>query len=282
MKARDFEMIDVRKNRRSMVYGTGYLDLDATVKGPLDELTVRGDAGLLNGTEITYVMRDSPLEVQNKKQDLVTFVSFRDTTAVQAADSVAPIRIGGIDMLVNVSVNSSAKLAVDLSDDGQNRIDLQGGGDLAYTMNRLGDTRFSGKYVVSGGTVRYSPPVISELVFKITQGSSVEWTGNMEDPMLNITAVETMRTNVSTEGQSSRPVNFNISIRIRNTLENLSITFDLSAPEDLAMQNELSSLTAEQRATQAMNLLIYNTYTGPGTTAKTNSSNPLNNFIEKS
>ena len=57
--------------------------------------------------------------------------------------------------------------------------------------------------------------------------------------MLNITAVETMRTNVSTEGQSSRPVNFNISIRIRNTLENLSITFDLSAPEDLAMQNEL-------------------------------------------
>ena len=60
MKARDFEMIDVRKNRRSMVYGTGYLDLDATVKGPLDELTVRGDAGLLNGTEITYVMRDSP------------------------------------------------------------------------------------------------------------------------------------------------------------------------------------------------------------------------------
>lgn len=281
MKARDFEMIDVRKNRRSMVYGTGYLDLDATVKGPLDELTVRGDASLLNGTEITYVMRDSPLEVQNKKQDLVTFVSFRDTTAVQAADSVAPIRIGGIDMLVNVSVNSSAKLAVDLSDDGQNRIDLQGGGDLTYTMNRLGDTRFSGKYVVSGGTVRYSPPVISELVFKITQGSSVEWTGNMEDPMLNITAVETMRTNVSTEGQSSRPVNFNISIRIRNTLENLSITFDLSAPEDLAMQNELSSLTAEQRATQAMNLLIYNTYTGPGTTAKTNSSNPLNNFIEK-
>ncbi len=281
MKARDFEMIDVRKNRRSMVYGTGYLDLDATVKGPLDELTVRGDAGLLNGTEITYVMRDSPLEVQNKKQDLVTFVSFRDTTAVQAADSVAPIRIGGIDMLVNVSVNSSAKLAVDLSDDGQNRIDLQGGGDLTYTMNRLGDTRFSGKYVVSGGTVRYNPPVISELVFKITQGSSVEWTGNMEDPMLNITAVETMRTNVSTEGQSSRPVNFNISIRIRNTLENLSITFDLSAPEDLAMQNELSSLTAEQRATQAMNLLIYNTYTGPGTTAKTNSSNPLNNFIEK-
>ena len=38
------------------------------------------------------------------------------------------------------------------------------------------------------------------------------------------------------------------------------------------MQNQLNSLTAEQRANQAMNLLIYNTYTGPGTTAKVSSS----------
>ena len=30
-----------------------------------------------------------------------------------------------------------------------------------------------------------------------------------------------------------------------------------------------------------MNLLIYNTYTGPGTTAKVSSENPLNSFIQK-
>lgn len=100
---------------------------------------------------------------------------------------------------------------------------------------------------------------------------------------MNITAVETVRTSVTADdGQgSSRPVNFNISINIRNTLENLSVTFDLSAPEDLTIQNQLSSLTAEQRATQAMSLLVYNTYSGPGTTAKVNSANPLNSFIEK-
>ena len=47
------------------------------------------------------------------------------------------------------------------------------------------------------------------------------------------------------------------------------------------MQNQLNSLTAEQRANQAMNLLIYNTYTGPGTTAKANAENPLNAFVQK-
>ena len=105
--------------------------------------------------------------------------------------------------------------------------------------------------------------------------------GDAADPSFNITAVERVRANVSTDGEQSRSVNFDISIRISNTLNNLSVTFDLAAPDDLSMQNTLRSLTPEQRAMQAMNLLIYNTYNGPGTTAKAQTGNPLNAFIQK-
>jgi len=177
--------------------------------------------------------------------------------------------------------HNDVQAAVDLSADGSNRIDLRGGGNLTYTMNPLGDVRLSGKYVLSGGSVRYNPPVISQKIFKITPDSYVEWIGDIADPAFNITAVETVRANVSSDGQDSRPVNFDISINIRNSLNDLAISFGLAAPEDLAMQNQLNSLTAEQRANQAMNLLIYNTYTGPGTTAKVSSENPLNTFIQK-
>ena len=59
------------------------------------------------------------------------------------------------------------------------------------------------------------------------------------------------------------------------------MSFGLAAPDDLSMQNQLQSLTPQQRAMQAMNLLIYNTYTGPGTTAKVNTENPLNAFVQK-
>ena len=282
--AGNFQIVNVPRNRTSMVYGKASMDLSATVKGPVDELTVRGNAELLGGTEINYVMRDSPLDVKNKTQDMVTFVAFADTTNFDeetAADTARTLQIGGMDLLVNIDVNQAAKLAVDLSEDGENRIDLQGGGSLTYTMNRLGDSRFTGKYVITGGQVRYNPPVISEKIFKISQGSFVEWIGDIADPTMNITAVETVRATVTTEEQNSRSVNFNIEIVIRNSLENLSITFDLAAPEDLAIQNQLSAMTPEQRATQAMSLLIYNTYSGPGTTAKVSSSNPLNDFIAK-
>lgn len=282
LTASDFQLVNVAKSRRTMVYGQAYMDLNTRVKGPLDNLYIRGSVGLLGGTDVSYIMQDAPLDVKQQNQNIVTFVSFKDTTAQTTTDTVQPMRVNGMDILMNVNVNNQVKLGVDLSDDGENRVQLQGGGALTYTLNPLGDSRFSGKYIVSGGFVRYKPPVISEKKFDIVSGSYVEWTGDMMDPAFNLTAIDKIRTNVTTDGSgTSQAVTFNVSINIRNTLSDMAVTFDLSAPENLTMQNQLASLTAEQRSSQAMSLLIYNTYTGPGTTAKVNSSNPLNTLIAK-
>ena len=281
LRASDFQFVNVARKEGTAVYGKAYLDLDATAKGPLDELVVRGSVALLKNTDINYVMQDSPMDVKERPQNIVTFVSFRDMDNQSFAEATPTVRIGGMDIVLNVDINDDVQAAVDLSADGSNRIDLQGGGNLTFTMNPLGDVSLSGKYVLSGGTVRYNPPVISQKIFKITPDSYVDWVGNVADPAFNITAVETVRASVSADGQDSRSVNFNISINIRNTLNDLEVSFGLSAPEDLTMQNQLNSLTAEQRANQAMNLLIYNTYTGPGTTAKVSTENPLNSFIQK-
>ncbi len=282
LRAADFQFVNVPRKEQTTVYGQAYLDLNTSVKGPFDELAVRGNVALLGGTDINYVMQSSPMEVKEQSQNVVSFVSFRDLDAQEPLEELPPVKIGGLDIALNVDINNDVKAAVDLSTDGSNRIDLRGGGNLSYTMNPLGDMRLAGKYVLSGGTVRYNPPVIAQKVFKIKPGGYVEWVGDPADPSFNITAVESVRANVSSssDGQETRAVSFDISINIRNTLTDLAISFDLAAPEDLTMQNQLNSLTAEQRANQAMNLLIYNTYTGPGTTARVSTENPLNTFIQ--
>lgn len=252
LRASDFQFVNVARKEGTAVYGKAYLDLDATAKGPLDELVVRGSVALLKNTDINYVMQDSPMDVKERPQNIVTFVSFRDMDNQSFAEATPTVRIGGMDILLNVDINDDVQAAVDLSADGSNRIDLQGGGNLTFTMNPLGDVSLSGKYVLSGGTVRYNPPVISQKIFKITPDSYVDWVGNVADPAFNITAVETVRASVSADGQDSRSVNFNISINIRNTLNDLEVSFGLSAPEDLTMQNQLNSLTAEQRTWKPM------------------------------
>lgn len=282
LHAADFQAVNVARTERTAVYGTAYLDLDATARGPVDELSVRGRVALLGGTDISYVMQDAPMDVRERPQQVVSFVSF-DELDMQEPPAEAPrtVRIGGMDLQLDVDISDDVRAGVDLSADGQNRVDLEGGGRLTYSMNPLGDMRLTGKYLLSGGTVSYNPPIIARKVFKIRPGSYVEWIGDVADPSFDITAVESVRANVSTNGQQSRAVNFDISITIRNSLDNLEISFGLAAPEDLAMQNELNSLTAEQRANQAMGLLVYNTYSGPGTTAKVATGNPLNAFLQQ-
>lgn len=64
--ATDFQFISVAKNRGSMVYGQGYMDMEATVKGEIDDLMIRGSVDLLRGTEVNYVMQDAPPELKNR------------------------------------------------------------------------------------------------------------------------------------------------------------------------------------------------------------------------
>ena len=281
LQAADFPLINAARNNKSLVYGKANADIDLRAKGKLNTLVVRGNVRLLSSTNITYTLQDSPLETADRQQHIVTFVSFNDTTALARLDSVPAAPIWGLDMLVNVNIDDNVKATVNLSDDGNNRIALIGEGSLTYAMNPQGDARFTGRYVLSGGTVVYNPPIISQKVFSIDNKSYVEWNGDIGDPSFNITATESVQTTVTTEDNASRKVTFDITVNVRNTLKDLAITFDLAAPSDITIQNQLLSLAPEQRSTQAMALLIYNTYTGPGTTAKIDSNNPINSFIEK-
>ena len=105
-------------------------------------------------------------------------------------------------MLVNVDIGNAVSLSVELTPDGNSRIDLQGGGSLTYTMNALGDSRFTGRYELSGGTVCYTPPLIGQKLFSIKEGSSVVWEGEIADPVLDITAIDKLQVDVASGGST--------------------------------------------------------------------------------
>ncbi|MDE5752447.1 MAG: translocation/assembly module TamB domain-containing protein, partial [Duncaniella sp.] len=85
---------------------------------------------------------------------------------------------------------------------------------------------------------------------------------------------------VTQSGENSRLVTFDVSLAVTNTLENMNVVFDLSTNDDITVQNELASMSPEQRANQAMNLLLYKVYSGSGTKATANiGGNPLFSFL---
>ena len=61
----------------------------------------------------------------------------------------------------------------------------------------------------------------------------------------------------------------------------MKVAFDLSTNDDITVANELQSMSPEQRANQAMNLLLYNVYSGPGTHGNAAlGGNALYSFVE--
>ena len=86
LTANNLQLLNVKKNEESLVYGKLFVNLNSTVRGPLDALTMRGDLQLLGGTNITYVLKDSPLTVQDRMSDMVTFTSFTDTLRRRIVD----------------------------------------------------------------------------------------------------------------------------------------------------------------------------------------------------
>nr|MBP9495502.1 translocation/assembly module TamB domain-containing protein [Bacteroides sp.] len=259
LKASNYTLLDAPRTKESLVYGKVFVDMNTTVRGPLDALVMRGNMNVLGNTDVTYVLKDSPLTVQDRLGDLVTFTSFADTLSQKKQDERV-VSLGGLDMLMTVHIDPAVRLKADLSPDRNSRVELEGGGDLSLQYSPRGDLRLSGRYTLSGGILKYALPVIPLKEFEINDGSYVEWSGNPMDPSLNFKATERVRASVSQEGGSPRMVNFDVSVGVKNRMENLELLFNLEAPEDMSVQNELAAMSVEERSKQAIALLATGVY----------------------
>ena len=288
--ASDMQIVNTNRPRGANVYGKAFIDLDATVKGTLSLLRVNANLGLLAGTNVTYVMTDGIETIVPQSADgMVKFVQFADTSAVAKADSVinAPT---ALLLDARLTIENGSTLNVDLSPDGKNKVSVSGSGNFTYTQTPMStDGRLTGRYTINSGFARYTPQIttgglsmaiMSEKNFKFTEGSYIAFNGDMLNPTLNIRAVDRLKANVTQSGQNSRLVNFDVTLSVTNTLQNMNVAFDLSTDDDLTISNELQSMSPDQRANQAMNMLLYNQYTGPGTKANANlSGSPLYAFL---
>lgn len=282
LNAKDMQLVNSNRPRGADIYGKAFIDLDANVTGNMNLLRVNANLNLLPGTNVTYVVSSAGQSSLTSKStgNMVTFVQFSDTARVVSPDTI-PSSAMAMFLDANLILSAGSTINVDLSPDGKNKASLQPEGNLTYSLTPMStDGRLTGRINIDKGFVRYTPPFMSEKNFTFQEGSYVSFSGDILNPTLNIVATDDMKANVTQEGQNSRLVNFIVSVSVTNTLENMDVAFDLSTNDDLTIQNELQGMSPEQRANQAMNMLLYNVYTGPGTKANASlSGNPLYSFL---
>lgn len=281
LNAEDMQLIKNDSRSKGDIFGSIFLTMNAGVKGPMKRLDVNANVNVLGKTDVTYRLNMEPAELKAGTQDngVVKFVNFNDTTQVVQEDTI-------VESQLNMRINADLRISpgthavVLLSTNGTDKMDINPSADLHYFQNYMGDMTLNGTLTLGTGYARYAIPVIGEKMFTFDPASTVSWNGNVTNPILNVTATDDMKANV-TSGNSSRLVNFLVTLKATNPLDRLKVAFDLSTNDDISIQNELSSMSADQRQTQAMNMLLYGQYTGQGTKANANmDGNFLYSFLE--
>ena len=280
MKADDYELMNAPKRRNATTFGKIYVDVDANLTGPVSELKMRGNMNVLGKTDFTYVLKDSPLMVTDRLGDMVEFVNFNDTVTVEVDDGPA-VPLTGMDIAMTVHIDEAVQAHVDLTPDGSNYMEVEGGGDLAFQYTPQGEMRLNGRYSLISGELKYEIPIIPLKTFNIQNGSYLNWTGNMMNPEMNIKATERIRANVGSEGEASRMVSFDVGIALTERLENLGLAFTLEAPEDASVQEQLNAMSVEERGKLAVTMLVTGMYMADGNaTGGFNVNNALNSFLQ--
>ncbi len=277
VSAKDYQLINAPKTRNALAYGKANVDMRGRLRGTLDHLTMRGRLTVLGTTDLTYVLQDSPLTVEDRLADLVTFVDFNDTIETQVVKTKRQF----VDMQLTIAIEQAAQVHCLLSESGQDYINLEGGGDLVLSYDNDSGLKLNGRYAILSGDMNYTVlPVVGSKHFKIESGSYVEFRGEMSDPYLNIKASERMRSSVS-ENNVPRSVAFDVGLIISQTLSDMGLEFTLSAPEDLTIQNQLAAMSAEDRGRVAVTMLATGMYLNDlSSSGGFSTSNTLNTYLQ--
>lgn len=275
MRAQNFLMVDAKETRWSEAYGKAYVNFMAMMSGELSQLNVRGRLDVLPSTDLYYILRDSPITTDNRLKELVTF------TDLQAAKQVEIVRpdVNGLSVDMAVNVMEGAHVKCWLNTEHTNYLDITGGGDLRMGYNK-GNLSMRGRYTISRGEMKYSLPIIPLKTFVISEGSYLEFTGDMMNPRLSITATEKNRAAVNMAGVNQM-VLFDCGVVISKTLNDMGLEFFIDAPENPVIGDELKSKSLEERGKLAVTMLTTGMYLSENNTSSFTMNSALSSFLQQ-
>ncbi len=278
LHGKNFNFMNAKRTKKSLVFGRMDGDVFTRVHGTPDDISIRGLVKLLPTTDVTYIMANTPLSVDYRLSDLVTFVDFNRPPDEEITRE-KPVYTN-TDMLLNLVADNGAKFHCEFSADRQSYVDVVGEGSFNLTYTNAGTLSLIGRYTIDQGKMKYTLPAIPLKTFDINKGSYIEFTGVPGNPTLNFAASELTTATVSEEGSGSRAVKFRTGLEVKGTLDDMELLFTIDAPEDMSVKNELASMSPEDRNKLAVAMLCTGMYLAGGNSSGFDTSNALNSFLE--
>ena len=268
-------VLDKEADGLNSFYGRLLASANGHIEGPIDDISITATASTIDGSEL-YVPIDNSLQVSENNQ-FITFISNDHAERTTPTTASTPSN-ANFNLLLNLTVTPgmSLYLPMDFDQLGVN-VNAVGQGAIQVSIHNNNPPNILGDYEFTSGNFKLSLMQLVSRNFRIEEGSTINFPGNINDARFNLNAVYGLRTNLASLMNNSVTTITNDSyvqvqdvIMVSGTLQEPTIKFDIRLPNaEQSVSDQVFSYIDKnnelEMLNQSMSLLLLGSFSSVGT-----------------
>ncbi|WP_432708751.1 translocation/assembly module TamB domain-containing protein [Pedobacter sp.] len=286
IETNNFRLMNSTSADNELIYGQVYLTSTIGIRGDLNQPDVDMDLKVEDKTRFFFAMPPDDPSVINQ-EGIVQFVDadvapYNGQKSLSTSDSVSRAPIKGINLSATIEIDPDAELNVVVDPANGDALNIRGQATLAATIDPSGKMSLTGAYKISDGSYNLSVGIMGKKEFKLVQGSTIVWTGEIMTANVDLTAlyevnaapIDLLANQANSENDITRntyktKLPFQVYLMMKGQLLKPIISFRLDLPENergalggevytkiLQINNNESELNKQVFALLALNRFI--------------------------
>jgi len=255
-------VLNTDDSEEALYYGTAFVNGQANISGPTDELTIGFEGRTEKGTIFKVPLNDLETYGDNS---YIHFLSPEEKKARQKGEEYISSPIKGVELDFDLFVTPNADIEIVIDRDSGSTIQGTGNGNLLFQINTNGKFKMWGDFVVTKGFYNFAYGGLIQKKLTVEPGGSIRWEGDPMQAQIGLTAIYETNANPSVllDNPINRSIPVNVEISLAGQLEQPEPEFNFTFPNvssTIKSELEYRLETKESRERQALNLLTFGSF----------------------
>ncbi len=180
-----FMMLNTSKLNNELYYGQGIGAFDAQFTGSFVRTNIRIDATTGKESRL-YIPLTSASEVNE-----INFIKFKrkiNLDSLKNEQKNVKSELKGLNLEMNLSVTEEAEVQLIFDEQAGDLIKSRGEGDIKLSINREGEFKMDGGYVIKKGEYNFTLLNIVNKPFNVKDGGTIKWFGDPYNALIDLDA----------------------------------------------------------------------------------------------
>ncbi|MBR6250234.1 MAG: translocation/assembly module TamB [Bacteroidales bacterium] len=227
------QVLNTTEANNNTFYGDLTADGRFTVRGTTSNILLGIDA--VTQPDCDFYMQ--PFRKSSLSENNYIQFRSRDSLTVGAEATDLDDLLGGLTTHLHIRITPDARIRAIVNERTNNLMTVRGNGNLDIDVDRNGDMKIFGDYLVNKGTYNFTFGNIVNKRFEIQDGSKITWDGAPMNAMIDLTATYKLKAslydlvqNQNSSADLKRRVPVQCNMHLTNRLVDPTIKFDIEVP----------------------------------------------------